>query len=124
MGEGALVAPAPCFAAPPAPSRSLRRPVPRAVALAPAPARAPRRPPLAVSESPLRYWGMRLLSLAPRASPCRGAHTEAHLRCATTRQVPANVKEQTTTKHASVEVEVASLSAALATFKELKAAGN
>ena len=39
------------------------------------------------------------------------------------RQVPANVKEQTTSKHASVEVEMASLFAALATFKELKAAG-
>ena len=39
------------------------------------------------------------------------------------RQVPANVKEQTMSKHASVEVELTSLSAALETFKELKAAG-
>ena len=32
------------------------------------PACAPRRPPLAVSVSPLRHWGLRLLSLARRAS--------------------------------------------------------
>ena len=36
-------------------------------------------------------------------------------------KVPDNVKEQTSAKHASVEVEVASLSAALATFRDLKA---
>ena len=59
----------------------------------------------------------------PARLPCRGAHTGARFR-GNERQVPANVKEQTTSKHASVEVEMASLSAALATFKELKAAGN
>lgn len=37
-------------------------------------------------------------------------------------QVPENVKEQTRTKQASVEVEVSSLSAALETFRNLKAA--
>jgi hypothetical protein len=36
--------------------------------------------------------------------------------------VPENVKEQTRSKHASVEVEVASLTAALKTFRDLKAA--
>jgi hypothetical protein len=35
--------------------------------------------------------------------------------------VPENVKEQTVSKHASVEIEVTSLAAALATFVELKA---
>lgn len=52
------------------------------------------------------------------------AKLKATMSAASWDKVPANVKEQTTSKHASVEVELTSLSAALETFKELKAAGN
>ena len=123
MGEGALVAPR--FALLPHPPR-------RALSGAQCPLPWPWHPHLRARRA-ARLWPSESLPCgtgacafcpSPGAPPRAGVLTLGCACAATTRQVPANVKEQTTTKHASVEVEVASLSAALATFKELKAAGN